>query len=130
MTNPPKEVQQREDGAVAWRYRFHTDASLAGRPNVRQWALSTEEVKPHSDWEAEPLYTHSSSASDKALMEEAATALEALVAYDSYETEYDGQTLTICPDCHKQDGDHDERCEFVKAKALLAALRARIKEMT
>lgn len=47
-------------------------------------------------------------------------ALQALVDYDNYETEYDGRIFSICPDCGKQDGNHTERCEFVKARALIA----------
>ena len=45
--------------------------------------------------------------------------VEALVVYDSYQTEYDGQMLEICPDCGKQDGEHSDTCAFVLALAEL-----------
>lgn len=47
-------------------------------------------------------------------------ALQALVAYDSHQTEYDGRVLSICPDCGKQDGEHTGQCEFVLARAAIA----------
>lgn len=42
---------------VAWRYRFHTDDSLAGKPNVRGWMLT--DIRPPTrsgDIEVEPLF--------------------------------------------------------------------------
>lgn len=44
-----------------------------------------------------------------------------LVCYDSYSTEYDGRMIDVCPSCGTQDGGHSEFCEFVEAKALIAA---------
>jgi hypothetical protein len=41
---------------VAWRYRFHTDDSLAGKPNVRPWVLIDKEPQSHEDIEVEPLF--------------------------------------------------------------------------
>lgn len=46
-------------GPVAWRFRFHTDDSLAGKPNVRGWVLTSEWVNPFDGIEVEPLYTAS-----------------------------------------------------------------------
>ena len=47
--------------------------------------------------------------------------LEELAEHDSYSTEYDGQMITICPDCGEQEGEHRHSCAFVRAKAYLAA---------
>lgn len=46
-------------------------------------------------------------------------ALEALVCYDSYLTEYDGCMYDICPSCGAKDGDHKLRCEFEFARAAI-----------
>jgi hypothetical protein len=53
-----KEVEGALPKAEAWRYRFHTDESLAGGVNVRRWVL-TENEPPESqdDFQSEPLYT-------------------------------------------------------------------------
>lgn len=41
---------------VAWRWRIHTDDSLAGKPNVRRWVLTEEEPLNRDNWlEVEPL---------------------------------------------------------------------------
>lgn len=42
---------------VAWRVRFHTDDSLAGKPNVRPWVLLPDRPVRGSAIESEPLYT-------------------------------------------------------------------------
>jgi hypothetical protein len=44
---------------VAWRFRFHTDDSLAGKPNVRPWVLIDKEPQSHEDIEVEPLFASS-----------------------------------------------------------------------
>lgn len=46
-------------------------------------------------------------------------ALQSLVGYDSYQSEYDGQMLTLCPACGEQDGNHSKTCNFVAARAAL-----------
>lgn len=50
-------LMERQAGeAVAWRYRFHTDDSLSGKPNVRGWVLTDKEPPTRSgDIEVEPL---------------------------------------------------------------------------
>lgn len=56
---PPPSAPQ----PVAWRWRFHTDDSLAGRPNVRAWLLADKEpTSVSADIEVEPLYTRPASA--------------------------------------------------------------------
>ena len=49
-------------------------------------------------------------------------ALKSLVAFDSYQTEYDGRMMTLCPSCGEQDGAHGDGCDFVRAKALLVLI--------
>jgi hypothetical protein len=48
MTAPAKETPKDEKGAepAAYFYRFHTDDSLAGKPNVRPWVLDHGQPTP------------------------------------------------------------------------------------
>lgn len=55
-----------------------------------------------------------------AIVPELLAMVETLSAYDSYETEYDGQMLSICPACGKQDGEHSVQCDFARARVLIA----------
>lgn len=50
--------------------------------------------------------------------------LEELVVHDSYQTEYDGTVITICPECGEQDGNHLKHCAFVRARSVIARARA------
>ncbi len=50
------------------------------------------------------------------------SAMLPLLNYDSYSTEYDGQMLLICPSCGEQNGGHSDWCEFVVARAAIAAI--------
>ena len=60
---------------VAWRYRFHTDDSLAGKPNVRRWVL-TDSRPSHlahdqeQEIECEPLYAAPRRGSDPQMKKE------------------------------------------------------------
>lgn len=49
-------------------------------------------------------------------------ALTYLVEHDSYGTEYDGRIIHLCPSCSKQDGEHSQKCDFVKARQVITAL--------
>ena len=49
-------------------------------------------------------------------------ALTYLVEHDSYETEYDGRIIHLCPSCSKQDGEHSQKCDFVRARQVITAL--------
>lgn len=49
-------------------------------------------------------------------------ALRYLVENDSYGTEYDGRIIHLCPSCSKQDGEHSQKCDFVKARQVITAL--------
>lgn len=59
----------------------------------------------------------------------AATLVEVLVLleevsdHDSYETEYDGRMIYLCPECGSQDGEHSKHCAYRRAKDRLAALK-------
>jgi hypothetical protein len=54
-------------------------------------------------------------------------ALKELVDYDTYETEYDGQMLTMCHQCGwLETGSHDKGCMFEKARAAIARAAAEI----
>jgi hypothetical protein len=46
--------------------------------------------------------------------------LESLVEYDSHSIEYDGRVLLVCPSCGGQDGTHHTKCDFIKAREILA----------
>ena len=55
MTTDKTQDEPPAQEPVAWRWRIHTDDSLAGKPNVRPWLLS--HVKPAADMcEIVPLY--------------------------------------------------------------------------
>ncbi len=48
-------------------------------------------------------------------------SLEKLSEYDTYETEYDGRMMTVCPSCGwLETGDHGSGCNFTEAKKLIA----------
>lgn len=47
--------------------------------------------------------------------------LEELSDHDSYDTEYDGRMISLCPECGSQDGEHSKNCAFRRAKEYLAA---------
>jgi hypothetical protein len=51
-------------------------------------------------------------------------ALEALVDYDSHDTEYDGRMIRICPSCGGQDGIHHQECDFETARSVIASIKA------
>ena len=48
-------------------------------------------------------------------------SLEKLAAHDTYETEYDGQMMTMCHDCGwLEKGVHNKGCDYLVAQAFIA----------
>lgn len=82
----------------------------------------TEEVADAMTRAADLIYEQDSALrTQHALLEKAMGLLEELAVHDNYQTEYDGQMVSVCPECLEQDGSHRDTCAFVRARAFLTA---------
>jgi hypothetical protein len=97
---------------VAWRFRFHTDDSLAGKPNVRPWVLIDKEPQSHEDIEVEPLFASSEplveAPSDLAGVEERCTNYHCAGDCDDPKCAVKGSDGVSAPSAEAQQGGNSD----------------------